>query len=101
MDSYKRLVEIIKDNKIKLNSNWNGNPQYNDLIQEIGKQHNVGLFESVNKLLIRSSLEKETTMELLFNTNLVQFEIVNSGDIYSINNISFKSFYKIAEDQNK
>ena len=34
MDSYKRLVEIIKDNKIKLNSNWDGNPPNNHQLPE-------------------------------------------------------------------
>ena len=81
--SYKLLKKLVAKKELEIVPNYNGNPKHNDIIQLIGKKHKVGFFESVKKLLVRSSLESEETFEELFLDELIIVKNNKTDEIYS------------------
>ena len=93
--SFKKLKEKVLSGSLDIGSKHNGNPAHNDLIRAVGKRHKVGFFESIHKLLIRSSVEKEETCNVLWEYNLISFKDRETGDEYTRNNIgSLNDLYK-------
>ena len=81
--SFNLLKKLVSKKDLEIVPNWNGNPKHNEIIQLIGKKHKVGFFESVKKLLVRSSLESEETFEELFLDELILVKNNKTNEVYS------------------
>ena len=81
--SFKLLKKLVSKKNLEIVANWNGDPKHNDIIRLIGKKHKVGFFESVKKLLVRSSLESEESFEELFLDELIVVKNNKTKEIYS------------------
>ena len=81
--SFNLLKKLVSKKDLEIVPNWNGNPKHNEIIQLIGKKHKVGFFESVKKLLVRSSLESEETFEELFLDELIVVKNNKTNEVYS------------------
>ena len=93
--SFEKLKEKVLSGFLDIGSKHNGNPAHNDLIRAVGKRHKVGFFESIHKLLMRSSVEEEETCNALWEHNLISFNDGKTGDEYTRNNVgSLNELYK-------
>ena len=72
--SFEKLKETVMSGSWDIGSKHNGNPAHNDLIRAVGERHKVGFFESIHKLLMRSSMEEEETCNVLWEYNLISFK---------------------------
>ena len=72
--SFEKLKETVKSGSWEIGSKHSGNPTHNDLIKAVGNRHKVGFFESIHKLLMRSSMEEEETCNVLWEHNLISFK---------------------------
>ena len=97
--NYLHLKILVEDKKLDVGSLWNGNPVFTEIIKSVSEKHNIGLFESINKLIRRSVLEREDTLEVLWGYNLVVFKNPINGVEYRSNQIgTIQDLYKkIAE----
>tara|TARA_B100000989_G_C19267636_1_gene354845 strand:- start:165 stop:506 length:342 start_codon:yes stop_codon:yes gene_type:complete len=82
--SFKVLKKLVSKKNLEIVAIWNGDPKHNDIIRLIGKKHKVGFFESVKKLLVRSSLESEESFEELFLDELIIVKNNKTKEIYSL-----------------
>ena len=92
--SYYKLREAVAKSSWSVASRHDGRPSDNELIKTVGKKHKVGFFESVHKLIRRSSMEDEETCTVLWNTNLIGFKNNFTGDEYTVDRIgSLENLY--------
>ena len=81
--SYAHLIKLIEDKKISTGSRADGNPQDNEILLQIMNKHKRGFFENIHKLIIRASHESIDSLEMLWNSHLVGFQNVETGEQYT------------------
>ena len=65
---------------------YDENPVHNMLIKNIGVEHKVGFFESVEKLIKRSAMEQEYTFMLLWEADCIKIKNNSSGEELTLSN---------------
>jgi len=98
--NYLHLKILVEGKKLDVGGLWKGNPSVpNEIFMSLAEKHKMGHFESINKLIRRSVLEREDTLEVLWGYNLVVFKNPINGVEYRSNQIgTIQDLYKkIAE----
>ena len=81
--SYAHLLKLIEEKKISTGSRADGNPKDNEILLQIMNKHKRGFFENIHKLIIRASHESVESLEILWDSHLIGFQSIESGEQYT------------------